>query len=241
MKLAAALLAVVLALSTIGASTFELPVRQIGAPSGFAGKVYDATFALYHRNPKGDDTFICTATAFEKIPGGYNLLSAGHCVDGTPAEDIFTVSDDLGHPAVPVRVVKARREANGEDFAVFELKTAGKYSVIPLGDERDTRVGDETLNVNFALALGKQFTRGMVASAGIYKFPKYFLVDEYGNHGASGSAVVSAKTHRIIGVTIGMTGEAGVGLFIERISTFPEFLLAPDEQTQLHVADTDDN
>jgi len=242
MKLAAALLAVVLALSSVGAQTVAVSsMKHIGAPSGFAGKVYDATFALYHRSPKGEDTFICTATAFEKISGGYNLLTAGHCVDGTPAEDIFTVSDDLGNPAVPVRIVKARRDETGQDFAIFELKTAGKYPVIPLGDERDSRVGDATLNVNFALELGKQFTRGIVASAGIYKHPRYFIVDEYGNAGASGSAVVSDKTHKIIGVTIAMTGRAGVGMFIERISTLPEFLAAPDMQAQLHVEDTDDD
>jgi hypothetical protein len=240
MKLAAAVLAVILTLSSVGAQTLVSPVKQIGAPTGFAGKVFDATFAVYHRNPKGEDIFICTATAFEKIAGGYNLLSAGHCVDGTPAEDIFTVSDDLGNPAVPVRVVRARRDATGQDFAIFELKTAGKYPVIPLGDERDSRIGDATLNTNFALELGKQLTRGIVASAGLYKHPRYFIVDEYGNAGASGSAVVSEKTHRIIGVTIAMTGDAGVGMFIERISTFPEFLAAPDMQTQLHVADKDD-
>jgi hypothetical protein len=94
------------------------------------------------------------------------------------------------------------------DYAVYFLKSDENIPVIPLGDEGAVEVGSETVNVNFSLGekMTKQLTKGYVASqigAAPSKVNGMMLVQQFDSHGASGSAVVSEKTHQIIGLVIG--------------------------------------
>ncbi len=207
------------------ASASNADVRQ---PRGFDGKVYQASMALYGTLPKGtvfeDDTvqeedvthFICTVTAFKKVKGGYALIGAGHCTgaanpDALPKQLVYSVSDNIGTQLYHVQLLKAVMTEEGpdyEDFAVYLLKTDRKYSVIPLGDESAVSIGSPTVNVNFSLGqkMTKQLTRGNVASV-VARFPSsvagMMLIQQFDSHGASGSSVVSEKTHKVIGLVIG--------------------------------------
>jgi hypothetical protein len=236
MKVAALLLAFLAAFSV------SARPKDIQPPKGFARTLYNATFALYTTDGMGDDTFACTATIFQKTAdNGYNLLSAGHCVGDVPANVGFAVSEKIGGPRTPVTIVRARR-TDDLDFAIFHLQTKKIYPVISLGSENDSRIGDKTLNVNFTFGMGKQYAPGIVASQtmGVTQRCSLFCVGRfmdhmYGSSGASGSAVVSERTHEIIGIVVSSYGDT-VGLGIEDISLYAKFMALPDDQKQLHAA-----
>ena len=212
------------------------------APRGFAGKLYASTLALYGTK-SGVTKFLCTAEPFERISGGYHLMSAGHCVQMVPADVQFSVADNIGGKRTPVTVLKAYM-GEGIDFSEFELKTKEQYSIFVLGNEHASHVGDQTINVNFSVGIAKQISYGHIASAsipasdactgGTIDCTGDFMVQEFDAGGASGSAVVSEKTHQVIGlVTWGVSGET-VGAGVEPISAFAAFLAGP---TQPHPAD----
>ena len=209
---------------------------NVGAPRGFAKKLYDATFALYLTQGK-KSTFICTATAFERAPGGYHLLSAGHCVEGVPTTMSFAVAEEIGGTLTPVNIVRAR-DTEEVDFSSFYLQTTKHYPVIPLGNENESYVGDKTVDASFSMGLGKQIITGQVVSevlgnsndcsdcAGRY------LVQMLASSGSSGSAVVSLSSKRIIGVHVG-DFRALESVAVEQISLYKKFLTLPDQQSEI--------
>src|SRR5579864_9364484 len=82
---------------------FPVSVGSIQSPKGFVGKLWNSTFALY--GTKGSVThFICTAEPIEKTADGYRLLSAGHCVQSTPADLEFSVAEEIGGVRTPVKI-----------------------------------------------------------------------------------------------------------------------------------------
>jgi len=213
---------------------FPVSVGSIQSPKGFVGKLWNSTFALY--GTKGSVThFICTAEPIEKTADGYRLLSAGHCVQSTPADLEFSVAEEIGGVRTPVKMVKAYL-GEDVDFALFELKTSKVYSVFDLGTEKGLRVGDKTINPNFSQGLGKQLSPGVVASKPITKSEDCddagcvgkFIVQEYAGPGASGSAVLSVKTHKVVGLLVWeFEGQTGFG--IEPISVFTKFMAGPNQ------------
>lgn len=221
-----------------------LPLGAIQAPKGFAGDLWNNTFALY--GTKGPVThFLCTAEPIAKIDGGYRLLTAGHCVQETPADLQFSVAEKIGGARAPITLVKAFLSAD-LDFALFDLKTTKNYKVFALGDEKDLRIGDETINPNFADGLGKQLSFGTVAAMPLVKSEDCtsdgcvgnFIVQEYAGPGASGSAVLSVKTHKVVGILVFSFDGGQVGFGVEPISLFAKFLAGPN---QLHPADPDED
>lgn len=192
-------------------------------------KLADATFALYGQ--KGDvHHMLCTATAIQKTATGYKLLTASHCVKGDdlPEDLTFSVAeqavDDISL-TMPVTVDKALRNEK-IDYAILNLKTTKKYPVIPLGDESELRIESRVYNVNFSEAIVKQNAMGVVSTD---ITPNHgadnhcsvcldrFIVHIFYGAGASGSAVVSEKTHKIVGVLTGGFDDA-MGAEIEPIS-----------------------
>ena len=218
---------------------FLLTVSSISAgdlqpPQGFTGKLYASTLALY-ATLNGEVHFICIAEPFEKINGGYHLISAGHCVQQIPDHVKFFVSDDIGGPLVAVTLLKAY-EGDGLDFSAFELKTKKKYTMFVLGDEHDATIGDAIINPNFAAGIGKQLSLGHVSSDVLPITSRCsedgcagdFVVQSYGAGGSSGSAVVDERTHRVIGLVVwGFDGILGFG--VEPISKFHKFLVGPNQ------------
>jgi hypothetical protein len=208
----------------------------IQPPKGFDGDVFKATMmlsAIY----KGQVQGICTVTAYETILGGYHLIGAGHCV-GDASGWTYAVSDDYAGTSfevTPVTVIKHEFDKKF-DFAIFELKTDKVYPVIPLGTLDGVSIGDDVINVNFALAASKQLSLGKVSSASLQEdgtsMPGYFLAQIFGTEGSSGSALVSATTHKIIGIVTEQFSDdngmsANIGLGIEPIDNFTAFLSAP--------------
>lgn len=205
------------------------------APRGFAGQLWNSTLALYGTK-NGDTRFLCTAEPFEKIAGGYHLISAGHCVQLVPEGVEFSVAEEIGGVATPVTVMKVYM-GDGLDFAEFELKTDRQYTPFVLGDEHDSRVGDKIVNPNFALGLGKQLSFGTVSSNTLIASAKCrlqecsgsFLVQAYGAGGSSGSAIVSLKTHQVIGLVDWGIDKGNIGFGVQPISTFYKFLNGPNQ------------
>jgi hypothetical protein len=214
---------------------------SIRAPKGFAGQAWKSTFALYGTSATKTQ-FLCTAEAYAKIPGGYRLLSAGHCVQTEPADLVFSVAEQIGGTRQPVVMVKASLE-DKFDFAIFDLKTDKVYPVIPLGDDLNLQVGDKVFNTNFTWGLGEQSGSGRISSQTLIASDHCgqmciggFLVQLTGaGAGASGSAVVSARTHKIIGIVTGEWDEP-LGFAVRPISYFAAFLASP---TQPHPAETE--
>jgi len=221
-RLYALVLSLVLALGVLAS--------PVNPPKGFAGRLWNGTFALYGTK-NGVTHFLCTAEAIEKTVDGYTLLSAGHCVTLNPPDVQFSVSETVGSPFMPVTLGKAVQVDN-IDFSLFDLKTDKKYFVMEMGHGEPVRVGDETINPNFAAGLGKQISLGQVSSLDLVKSEACdepeclgdFLVQEYAAPGASGSAVLSIKTHHIIGILVLEFQGAQVGFAIEPIDRLADFI-----------------
>ncbi|HXQ33682.1 MAG TPA: serine protease [Anaerolineales bacterium] len=209
------------------------PVFANVKPSkGFDKKVYDGAFALYASSHEVGirDRFICSAQAFKKVGDGYLLLSAGHCTPanpGLPPDMEFSVAEDLGGSLTPVVLVQSQLDRdNRVDFSEFYLRTNKSYPMMELGDESDARIGDETIDVNFSLALNKFASKGHVSSE-VQKdgeMKGLFGVDQFDSHGASGSSVVDKRTKKVIGIVVAGVDGATVSTWVEPISTIKKEL-----------------
>lgn len=218
----------------LAVSVCSASAQTIKPPRGFEGKLAKATFSLYGHLPGSPrEHFLCTATAYEKIKGGYRLISAGHCVQDSPAGALFEVSEIVGGPLVPVHLVKSRDEGV-IDFSVFELISVKKYPVISLGTTSGLRVGDKVVDVHFSEGAAKQVSDGKVASQLMDSpekcgsCPGRYLVQIFAGPGASGSAIVLKKNHKIIAILRGGF-ESNIGAIVTPISNFQEFLSKPDQ------------
>jgi trypsin-like peptidase len=227
---------IALFLSLLLALPVSAPAATPKNPTGFEGKAYDATMALYAT--MGTDTsFICTIWNYKQVSGGYDLISAGHCVGDINA-DSYSVSDTIDGPRTPVKLVKWVDNADeGLDFSLWELLTTKKYPVLDLGSATDVHIGDEVINPNCALGLTKFLSLGRISGPlvpDVNAVPVY-PVEVDGAGGSSGSAVISAKTHKVIGILIygppseteiqarlGVSAHIGVG--VEPIDNFEKFL-----------------
>jgi hypothetical protein len=229
-KLVTLLLALILSL--------PLAVRgqSIQPAKGFNGKVMDATFALYgHMGDKKQ--FLCTVWNYKQIDGGYDMVSAGHCVAENPPGVTYSVEEQIDGKDMPVSLMKYELDAAG-DFSLFELKTTKVYPVLDLGTVTDQSIGDKVINPNFAAGVGKQLSLGAISTDVLKSDPAsgdvdVFWAQVFGAGGSSGSPVISDKTHKVIGVLIyGLpdpeTGsELNVGHGVEPIDKFAAFLAKP--------------
>jgi hypothetical protein len=234
-------LSVLLAVASLTAAPRS---SNIGSPKGFAGKVYDSTLALYgERNIKAVDEatgiviqlppivhFLCTTQVVGHQGDEYVLISAGHCVGLNPPDVTYSVSEEIGGPRMPVEVVKFEFDAK-YDFSVFLLKSKKQYPVERIGDENGARMGDKVLVMNFSAGIGKQLSQGVISSKSLGPAEHckgcdgQFMVQIFGGGGASGSAVISLRTHKIVGLIVSQFG-VNVGLMAEPISWLHQFLLS---------------
>ncbi len=224
--------------------SFSLGAGSIKPPKKFEGKLWASTLALYFINEDGAN-FDCTIQPYEKIAGGYRLLTAGHCVQLVPADVRFAVADDINGALAPVTLIKAYYGDN-LDFATFEFKTTKFYAVTSLGDEHTASVGDLVISPNFGYGLGKQISEGRISSSSLPSTEACdatncagsFLVQMFGAAGASGAAVISATTHKMIGLTVG-EWHGNVGMGVQPISSFKTFLAAPVQPHPTPSAEVD--
>jgi len=208
--------------------------------NGYIGKVYQSVFALYgtatitHNTMFGNFTnvetkFVCTVTAYEKVENGYLLLGAGHCTaknSELPPDMTYSVSEEIGGMRTDVKLLKAEFiNDKGLDYAVYYLKTSKKYPVVPLGDEKQSKIGDATIDVNFSLGLAKEYSPGIIVSTVMLDTKTcpdcegYFEVQQFDSHGASGSAVIDVHQKKIIGIVVAGVDGATVPTIVEPISS----------------------
>src|SRR5208282_2957717 len=207
----------------------------IAKPKGFDGKVYDGALALYASSASLgiQERFICTVQVIDKVKGGYELLGAGHCTpantDELPSDMTFSVATDLGGTLMPVKLVASKME-EPLDYAIYYLPTKMNLPVIPLGDEHEMRIGDKTVDVNFSLALAKEVSLGVVSSQvqSGGEADGFFEVTQFDSHGASGSSIVSEKTHKVIGIVIAGVDGTTTPTWVEPASTISKQIAGID-------------
>jgi hypothetical protein len=227
----AGVLILIVAALTVGADSFR-------TPKGLAGLAWQSTVALYGSKtyPTGPVShFLCTAELYRKVSGGYGVITAGHCVQTNPPDLQYSVATSIGAPLQPVQLVKAHL-GDGMDFAVFLWNTDAKYPTMDFGTDEGLRVGEPVIVVNFAIGLAKQLSRGHITSTTFNKSevcgPRceggFEIHLDGGGAGASGSAVVSVRTHKIIGLVVG-EWEEPVGFGVMPISHFAQLAGAPDQ------------
>lgn len=197
--------------------------NPINEPKGFDKKIYNAVFALY--GTLGDkNQAMCTATAFEKSSDGYHFITAGHCVILAPAEIQFSVAPDIGGKQIPATVVSAHMD-DKLDMAIFDVKTTEKIQTIPLGNENTERVGNDIIFVGFGEGMYKQISHGAISTqimgndSDCSVCANKFLIQGTAADGSSGSAIISKKTHKIIGI---LTNGGDIGQVIQPISTYKD-------------------
>jgi hypothetical protein len=215
------MLSLVLALAMMLAPCVSAEIKGL---RGFDKKVYDGSMALYASSSDLNikDRFICSAQVVDKVNGGYELLSAGHCTPanaGLPADMTFSIAPQIGGPLTPVKLIAATLNKD-EDWSIFYLETTKNLPVVPLGDENDARLNDKTIDVNFSLGLTKEVSMGLVSSKVQTSGPMagFFEVTQFDSHGASGSSVVDERTKKVIGIVIAGVDGAAVPTWIEPIS-----------------------
>lgn len=149
---------------------------------------------------------ICTATVI-RHQGDVNLaLTAGHCIDQELRKsNMYYVSDLIENEPV-LRHAKVLKAENDDryDYALISFTSGKDYPAVPLNDPTDgsPEIGTQLLNVNFSYGLGKQIVQGVVTSGvlDIEELKKRYLTTLQTGPGSSGSAVIDAKTGKIVGV-----------------------------------------
>jgi hypothetical protein len=227
------LLAVCLMLASL------LPTTVTGKDSRLANHVKNAVAILYSQDVSGGMNMHCTVTAFQRIdsvdpttkksiPAAYRFATAAHCIGpddrtkeraaDTKNAAFFITFDEGGTDPKrfwPARPIFVGYQSRGEDFAEFEVKSTEVWTIVPLGDERKAKDGDDFVNVSAPLGLGKQTFAGQISSLfldrpliqGDINWRGSIALQIVGiNGGSSGSAIVHADQEAIIGFLVGMVG-----------------------------------
>ncbi len=147
--------------------------------------------------------FDCTATVIDQVDEHeYVGLTAGHCfVD----DQGYYVADEISNKPI-VHAIKLVKFENDDryDYAIFTFHSLRDYPTIKLNDKDAgvPMIGTSVINVNYALGFGKISLEGKVASLGldVEGMKGRYLVTIGLGPGASGSAVVDANTHEIVGL-----------------------------------------
>jgi hypothetical protein len=160
--------------------------------------------------------FTCTATVVDKDgQGGYVGLTAGHCFNYELMDSgvKYYVSEALSEKPVLNEITLRKFDFSSRyDYAVFTFQSMRDYPAIETLKDGESvpAIGTAVLNANYSLGIVKQVLEGKVVSKQVtldeggpncdgYCSGRYFVSIGLGR-GASGSAVVDAKTHKIIGL-----------------------------------------
>ncbi len=149
---------------------------------------------------------ICTTTVIAHEGHEYLAITTGHCIDESLRKNKrYYISDTVeGEPVLrQAEVLKAEND-DRYDFAILRFESMKEYPVIHLNDPEDgsPAIGTELLNVNYSLGFGKQSIHGVVTSdaLSIDDMKNRFLTTLQSGPGSSGSAIVDAKTGKIVGL-----------------------------------------
>lgn len=151
--------------------------------------------------------FTCTATVIGRSSETeYVGLSAGHCINWDKEKNYY-VSETIDDEPVlhNIQIIKSEND-NRYDFVVFTFRSAKELPIVNLNhpDAGQPLVGTAVLNTNFALGIGKEHLEGKVVSEQLSEtrlgMKTRYLVSIGVGPGASGSPVVDAQTHEIVGL-----------------------------------------
>jgi S1-C subfamily serine protease len=214
--------------------------KVVPVPEGreLATHVDKAVVLLYRQDESGGMHFLCTATGYRVIEGGYRFVSAAHCVEGdTDRQEkqikFYITNDNKDEKNfIQVKLIEAGDKKVGDDFSIFEVKTKDKFDVIPLGDNSKLLLGDRIINVASPMGLGKQYFEGYVSSlhidrppldAGVVEWTEAMLVVIGSGPGSSGSSLVSVDQKAIVGFIVGGMGQANIGAICVPVDKFKAF------------------
>lgn len=174
--------------------------------------------------------FTCTSTVIDQIgEHEYVGLTAGHCFN-PKAENQYYVADDLAEKPVVHQIRLIKYEFSDRyDYAVFTFHSLRDYPSISLNGKDDSlpAIGTAVLNVNFGMGASKATLEAKVVSGSlVYKdMPGRYLVSLGVGPGASGSPVVDAVTHKIVGlVEAGFPGTQMSAVVIPTGSRLVDFM-----------------
>ena len=202
-------------------------------------QMYNATGILYAINPMDNEYHrVCTIWNYEKSSDGYIAISASHCAtigDMYPQSGLtFGVSyaEPTNPPdvstIVPAKLLEFGDMTKADDIAVWDIQTKDVRPILPLGDSKNIKMGEELLNVSIPFdGIAKGCYRGTVTNPKVqYNDPEIkgmVFVDMFGTGpGSSGSAVVSERTHKVVGILT--MGENSVGELLVPVSVIRAFL-----------------
>ena len=259
-------LAVVMALLFAFSFMLAPAVRAQGVTKQVIDHLYDSVALLYVQDGAGDMRMECSVTAFSVLPSKantnepaqstYRFVSAAHCVEGTSdkqqhLQKFYISADTKGTKAYfPAKLIEAGDKSVGDDFSLFEITTAEKFAVTPLGDGAKLQMGDMVIDVSGALGMGKQFFEGYISEihldrppldAGTVLWTDVMLVQIGGGPGSSGSAIVDVSQNAIVGFLVGKDPNGDNGFICVPVSKFEAFVKAVDAGTYHKTKKSDEN
>lgn len=225
-----------------------------------------ATAELFVMNPNAlggpsSPRPICGAWNIAKVPGGYELFTAAHCIDiddyGEATEPIrFGVAyNGAEHPVIIPAIVVAlgNKSVLAEDLALLYVKTGSKHEILKLSDETP-KLLDPVINWSASFGAIMQASEGYVSSPVIDRdgFDNSYWVTMNGVYkGSSGTAIISVKTGKVIemcnvGVALkGFTGvrSARMKVFLSEniITSLPVTAVAPPVHKKQSEDDADED
>jgi hypothetical protein len=206
-------------------------------------KIADSVVILYRQTEDGSMRMTCTATAFQTIGDEVRLLTAAHCLmregkDGKMMPDIQPIfaSQDDSDIKTFARVTREGygTMATGNDFAVLRAKFGKPIPCIPLGDERTEHAGSAVVYIGAPYGIGKAVFSGAISLLKIDRpivdedrslnWIGAMLIQSITAGGASGSAVVSQSTGKIIGILVGHNGPFVIAIPVSRLTDVMKLL-----------------
>jgi hypothetical protein len=189
--------------------------------------------ALYALEQGGTMRFLCSATAVAREDNKTVILTAGHCVQ-KGVSYLITFGGNQFHPLsvwqIPHYEIGKAVRAYGEpetDMALFLMEN-GDMPIVELDDGSEMVAGEKLAMVGFPLGIAKISYEGTVA--GHMNRPGannhgYMLMQIFGAPGSSGSAVVAAKTGKIVAILVaGKRGDAGLPVIFGTPISYKKYL-----------------
>jgi len=198
-------------------------------------------------NGDGPYAEICSGSLVDYDHDGNGLfLTARHCVWDAD-NNVFRQDEFVSFRANlkgPYYQTEVAEIAPKDDLAILRVINAQSATnpIIPevLESEDALSVGDAVENVSFPLDMGKLEFHGTFVdsvfphfSRMLQDYPEWkntFPVDITIGHGSSGSPLFDSKTHKLIGVMVGTSGEGRL-TFVEPESRVYSMLKNPDKNS----------
>ncbi len=205
--------------------------------------IADSVVLLYRQASNGSMRFTCSGTVFENVGNEARILTAAHCLmnegpDGKMTYDRSPVFASLDEPDVKVYVRTTEEgygtTVSGNDIAILRAKLPNKVPAIQLGDESTEHPGSHVFYVGAPYGLGKVFMIGTIATVKLERplideahsmnLTGDMLIQGIAGGGASGSAIVSQTTGKIVAVLVASGGNFVFAVPISRVTEILKLL-----------------